>query len=145
MVGAVGQLLTMAAVTALAAGTVQDVGASSVDYGFTLEESLPVGRSLASESQSSWELRPDMPSTKSLNSVGTLPGYVQDLDEEIVPGETELGNVGHAICQHCGLPEKANSRNLALVTAPCGRRVHRICHRTCLKLRRMPGSFTIIA
>ena len=58
MVGAVGQLLTMAAVAALSASTVQDVGASSVDYGFTLEESLPVGRSLASESQSSWELRP---------------------------------------------------------------------------------------
>ena len=76
MVGAVGQLLTMAAVAALSASTVQDVGASSVDYGFTLEESLPVGQSLDSESQSSydpWELRSDWRSTRSLNDVGSLP------------------------------------------------------------------------
>ena len=131
MFGGVGQLLTMAAVAALAANTVQDVGASSANCGFTLEESLPVGQSLDSESLSSldpWELRRDMPSTRSWNSVGTLPGYVQDLDEEIVPGETKLGNVQQPICQHCGLPGKENSRNLALVSAPCGRRVHRICH-----------------
>ena len=53
MYGGVGQLLTMAAVAALSANTVQGVGASSVDYAFTLEDSLPVGGSITGDAQSS--------------------------------------------------------------------------------------------
>jgi hypothetical protein len=42
-------------------------------------------------------------------------------------GSTKHGGATRAICQHCGHPG-GHSHLLALMSAPCGRRIHRICY-----------------